>query len=226
MKALALLAIAATLAGCASVVRSGPAGRPLSDAEAVALYVRWREAERQRDEAKLESVLYFGAEADRDAFRSALEALRAEPCGRVVAEPEVHLVDRPAGGGAGDFLFLVPALNRLYPERARIVFVGGEPRIEYEPPVPTAQAAALHWRSLEGDALAAEVERTRIYLAALAKAILYARERKIPLAPIDPDPSAVLESLAGLGPEGARNRILARLAGEGEESAVLAPGAD
>jgi len=139
---------------------------------------------------------------------------------------DVELVGTPPGMRDGDYLFLVPTPGGYAPERVRIEVVGGEARIVYEPPVvrasemvglDRAQIVELfvrrtveRWRGLEGEELAAEVERTRAYLLLQTEALAHAPREGIALS-FDPDPEALLAELDGLDPEAAREVVVGRL---------------
>lgn len=220
-----LLLAAALLAACSTAGLDEDAR--FTEQEVVAVFVRWREAQRRRDPGLAARVLHFRRDAHRRLLESELKALQAVPAGPVRTELEIHLVGHPPDLGPGEYLFLEPAGGACVATRATLVGRDGGPRIVYEPPVLTmdqrrklspqarrirlAAARARFWERLAPGELPREVQRLRELLRQQVAARDYARINDLPLVPFSPDPAGLLSSLEGLGPEEVRGWMLDRL---------------
>ena len=219
-----LLLLLAVLAACASTGARRAADGPYTKEELVDLFVQWREGERRRDAEMAEEVLSFDRSGDRTFLRAELDYLVRFPGATIMTARELHLVGHPADMGPGEYLFLEPAGGRY---TATFVTIVRGPRILYPRPDLSAkerqehrpercaamalQRRVLHWRSLEDDDLAREVERTRQMLRYMSEAREYAQSEGLDMAPFAPAPERVLEELRGLDADAARARILALL---------------
>jgi hypothetical protein len=212
------------LAGCASV-SSEPSSATFRKSQLLDVMVRWREGERRRDVKMAQSVLHFERASDREFHREELESLQGVYAGPIRTAIELHLVGSPAG--PGDYLFLEPYGRGYEATFVTIVAKNGGPLILYRrpalrereratlKPADIARLTARHrlefWESLEGQGVANEVARVRRMIRCEIEAEEYARRHKVPLAPFEPDPSALLELLAPMAPDEARDWIVTTL---------------
>lgn len=209
--------------------------RSTKSADVVDLFVQCREAERRRDPRLAQQTLHFRSTQERELYFRELYYLAGRPAGPIIAPQEVHLVARPPGGGAGEYLLLEPSTAGHVPTSVTIVTTQAGPRILYRPPdltekekarLPAQSAArmaaerrAIWWTQLPDAELTTEVARLRTTLKQQIAAQQYAAARKIQMVPLAVDPAVVLAHVEGQPPERVRDLVVSWL----HEAAVPPP---